>query len=215
MEKKKMKLRKKILIIILIVVIIFFIITLRKFIILSKIKKLSEEYINKNNFYAEIYSLENNGSITIRKSYNKGSKYLTKIDILGKDVNEIRKLTVYNDQDGQTGIIESGEGKKSILDEDVLGGEITINACLEQPTDFLQKIEFSVLSKITTEEYSYKECYLIEFPEGVRYWVDKETGLILREINAGTVNDFYYEFDTVKDEDIAKPDITNNDEVID
>lgn len=40
-------------------------------------------------------------------------------------------------------------------------------------------------------------------------WVEKDTGLIIREINGGIVAERFYEFDIVKDEDIIKPDISD------
>lgn len=40
-------------------------------------------------------------------------------------------------------------------------------------------------------------------------WIDKETGLVIREYTNGDITDFYYEFDVVEDSDIQKPDISD------
>ena len=50
---------------------------------------------------------------------------------------------------------------------------------------------------------------MVELPAGWKMWVDKENGTIVREINGGLVTERNYEFDSVKDEDIAKPDISD------
>ena len=45
--------------------------------------------------------------------------------------------------------------------------------------------------------------------QGWKVWIDKENGTVIREINGGFAVERTYEFDVVKDTDIAKPDITD------
>ena len=64
------------------------------------------------------------------------------------------------------------------------------------------------MSRITTDNCNNTECYLIEL-DNLKMWVDKDSGLVLREINGSFVTERFYEFDIVKDEDIIKPDTSD------
>ena len=64
----------------------------------------------------------------------------------------------------------------------------------------------AIISRITTTKYKNKECYEIE-TNGITLWIDKDTGLVYRQINGFGVTEFSYEFDVVKDEDIVKPSV--------
>lgn len=67
--------------------------------------------------------------------------------------------------------------------------------------------------KITSEVCNGKECYLFEHDK-VRVWVEKETGLVIREISEissnnnnefDVVTDYTYTFDNVTDEQVKEP----------
>ncbi len=203
MENEKMKLWKKILIILLILLVILVIFIVRKFVIITNLINESKEYFDKTNYFAVVQSLQN-GNVNILKSYNKDGNYLTTMRIYGKDIQEKRGLTVYKKDSESIGIIESGEEKIALLDRNVVGGEVQVDNTLSMIGDNMQKIQFAIMSRITTDKYNNIECYLIELNDW-KMWIDKETGLILREINSGIVSERFYEFDIVKDEDILKP----------
>lgn len=208
MENKKMKLWKKILILISIVILILILLTIRKFIIISNLENLSKDIENSKNYYVESYTLQGTG-VNIRKSYNKDSKYLSIIQSFGIDISETRKLTIYEDENSQIAIIQSGETKIAFLDRETLGGKIGINTFSTDGAGFWTKLYFSLLSRITTDECNNKECYLIEIQPDWKIWVDKQTDLILREINCNIVTDYNYKLDVVRDEDIIKPDVSD------
>ena len=42
-----------------------------------------------------------------------------------------------------------------------------------------------------------------------KLWVDKENGLVLKEETENNVDQYKYELNTVKDEDVLKPDISD------
>ena len=42
-----------------------------------------------------------------------------------------------------------------------------------------------------------------------KLWIDKENGLVIREINGNMIIDYMYKFNTVTDENVAKPDISD------
>lgn len=212
MENKKMKLWKKILLVLLAVFILFTIHLLRNFIIISNLENISKNFANKTNYIANVYSLQSNG-VNILKSYNKDGKYLSLIETKVNNINDTRKLTVYKSGNEGIGIVQAGDKKIAFLNEKVVGGGIQVVTFRmfgdESGMNLLQKLFLSVVSRINTEECNNKETFLVEMPAGWKMWVDKENGTIVREINGGLVTERNYEFDAVKDEDIAKPDISD------
>lgn len=168
----------------------------------------SKEYATKTNYIANVYSIQSN-SINIVKSYNKDGRYLSLIQIKLNDINDTRKLTVYKSDNEGIGVIQSGDKKIAILNNNVIGGVQVVT--FESVTDMniLQKLLFSTIIRISTEECKNKECYYMEIADGWKVCLDKENGTIVREINGGFVTERSYEFDIVKDEDIVKPDISD------
>lgn len=201
-----MKLWKKILIIVLILFAILAIFIVRKFIIITNLVNESKEYANKTNYFVVVQSLQN-GNVNIIKSYNKDGNYLTTFRTYGKDIKDERGLIRYKKDSEEIGIIQSGQEKIAILDGSVLGEVFVVNI-FSTLDNTMQQLQFAVMSRITTDNYGNIECYLIEL-ENCKMWVEKDTGLIIREINGGLVSERFYEFDIVKDEDITKPDISD------
>ena len=201
-----MKLWKKVLIIVLILFAILAIFIVRKFIIITNLVNESKEYANKTNYFAVIQSLQN-GNVNIIKSYNKDGNYLTTFRTYGKDIKDERGLIRYKKDSEEIGIIQSGQEKIAILDGSVLGEVYVVNI-FSTLDNTMQQLQFAVMSRITTDNYGNIECYLIEL-DNWKMWVEKDTGLIIREINGGLVSERFYEFDIVKDEDITKPDISD------
>lgn len=208
MEKKKMKLWKKILLVVLAILLLFSIYVIRNFIIISDIVNLSKKYVNKTNYISNVYSIQDN-SVNIVKSYNKDGKYLSLIQTKVNDINDTRKLTVYKSDNEGLAVIQTGDNKIAILNNNVIGGVQVVTFGSVADMNILQKLLFSTITRIDTEECNNKECYYIEISDGWKIWLDKENGTIVREINGGFVTERRYEFDVVKDEDIAKPDISD------
>lgn len=211
MENKKRKLWKKILLIVLAIFIVFLIYVIRNFIIISNILNISKEYSTKTNYIANVYSLQDN-SVNILKSYNKDGKYLSLITNKVNSIDDVRKLTVYKNADEGIAIIETEGKKTALVTPNVLGGiqVVTFSMfCSDNELNVLQKLLLSTITRISSEKCNNKECFYVEFAEGWKMWVDKENGTIIREINGGFVTERSYEFDTVKDEDIVKPDISD------
>ena len=209
MEKKRMKLWKKILLVILVVFILFSIYVIRNFIIISNIVNVSKEHATKTNFIANIYSIQAKG-VNITKSYNKDGKYLSLIQTQINDNNGNNpKLTVYKSDNESVAIIETQAKKIAMLNENIVGGVYTVTFGNIADMNILQKLLFSAITRIDTEECNNTECYYIEIADGWKVWINKENGTIVREINGGFVTERRYEFDVVKDEDIVKPDISD------
>ena len=199
---------RKILLVIFIIFIIFFIFTLRKLIILNKIESLAKDRVNSINYYSEKIFITGKNT-TIMKSYNKDGKYLTELRTFEPTVNEKRGTTIYKNNEDKLVIMESGETKIAFINSDTMIGEISVHTLGTEQLPLWHKLLVSATSRITSEECNNKKCYFIEPAKGWKLWIDKETGLIVREINGSTLQDSYYKFDEVKDEDIIKPDISD------
>ena len=189
--------------------IVFVIYVIRNFIIISNLEKVAKVYANKTNYIADIYSIQNNSSVNILRVYNKDNLYLSLMETKSNDIKDIRKLTIYKNNNEKLGIIQSGDQKIAILNNWAVA-EIQV-VTFESISDMnvLQKLLFTILAKISTEECNNKETFLIEMPYGWKIWVNKENGTVLREINSGFITERNYEFDIVKDKDIIKPDISD------
>lgn len=201
-----MKLWKKFLIIVLVLCAILAIFIIRKFIIITNLVNESKEYANKTNYFAVVQSLQN-GNVNIIKSYNKDGNYLTTFRTYGKDIKDERGLIRYKKDSEEIGIIQSGQEKIAILDGTVIG-EVNVANIFSTLDNTMQKLQLVIMSRITTDNYGNIECYLIEL-DNWKMWVEKDTGLVIIEINGGVVVERFYEFDIVKDEDIIKPDISD------
>ena len=204
-----MKLWKKILILVLILCAILAICIIRKFIIITNLVNISKEYVNKTNYLAVVQSLQN-GNVNMLKSYNKDGDYLTSMKNYGKDIQDERGLIRYKKDNEEIGIIYTAQEKIAILDGTVLGNVSIVNL-FSTLNNTMQQLQFALMSRITTEKYGEIECYLIELSnlDNWKMWVEKDTGLVIREINGGQVSERFYEFDVVTDEDIVKPDISD------
>jgi len=206
MKNKRIKLSKVILLIFMVLFILFLISLVRNFIIISNIEKISKEYSDKTNYIANVYSIQGD-SVNIMKSYNKDGKHLTTLQNKVNDVNNMQKLIIYKNGTETVQIIESKNGKYAILNEDVLGG-IHVISFFNNST-LLEKLLFSAVAKISTEDCNNRESFYIEMAQGWKVWIDKGNGTVIREINGGFIAERRYEFDVVNDADIAKPDITD------
>ena len=206
MEKKKMKLWKKILIALLILLILFALLVLRNFIIISQLVESSKEFADKTNFVAVVQSLQG-GNVNILKSYNKDGNYLTTMKAYGKDIQNERGLTVYNKDNDKIAVIYSEQNKIALLNESIVGEVNVVNA-FSTIDNTIKQLQIAIMSRITTDNCNNIECYLIEVDKW-KMWVDKDSGLIVREINGGFVTERFYEFDIVKDDDIIKPDTSD------
>lgn len=205
MENKKMKSWRKILLLVLALLIVFAILTLKKYIIITKLINESKDYVGKTNFVLNTYSLTSN-SVTVTKICNKDKDFLSTHKTYSNDMSEMRSMTVYNKDNEKIGIIESGEDKIAL--SNIVIGPTGVNTISEYD-DIKFKIPLAFTAKITTEKCDDKDCYLIELTKDYKIWVEKETGIVIREMDVAYITNRNYIFDIVKDEDIIKPDISD------
>lgn len=219
---KKFNTKLKILkIIILIIIAIILIIIGRKAIIMSNLSKKYEENRNIKNYHIKTYIYSGTNSQVI-DTYCKDGKSLTTLISLNNEKSS--KIIEYSDNGKTNTYMESNNGKTAFLNSEtnlkIFNNSNSIYENMKQ-----HFIKNSILASIRSVKCNGVDCYYISnfqnniIPNGqgdYGIYIDKETGLPIRilggtvgssrEIN-DTIIDYYYEFNTVKDEDIQEPDI--------
>lgn len=234
---KKIRIKSRVKSIIIAIGILFVIVLIVFFYKFFKINSLcnkAEQSLKSNNMYKEsIQMLGNYGTIVI-KSYFKDGKYKAIKENYtdeGVEIESIRytsldsdeNITIYEKEKKAT--IEKGEVTKLFNSEDVLKGSPYI------PNKLILKLGATIYDSINIDTYEIgREYYVLrnQFENNHRWetWIDKDTGLVLKTINRegykiyfpGTeivkeiyddIQEYKYEFDVVKDEDVEVPDLSN------
>lgn len=196
-------------IILVILLTIFVILSLRKFYILNTYAVAMEEYSKKDNY---TLSIDNNQGTKNTVYYKDGKTvYVLK-------PTETRQM--YNYQDGNESIlkIDSDGNKVAIISKyDLLPTAPRIISAFGEKMTVKQNFLLSLITMITEEDCNGKDCYKISV-QGMKVWIDKETYLTVRICNGYSVSsdgtktpletNYEYEFGTVTDEQVAKPDLT-------
>ena len=205
----KMRILKLIL---LTLVLIYIAVVLRRTFIMFSLGKKATENQLYSNYYAKLHSYQGD-SLNIIESYNKGEDHLTTMTSFSNE-NQIRKVIYYEKENEKISLTEF-DGKK------VLGN--SENAVLSHimpvtyvSNSFLINMQFALFNGIDSTYCNGKECYVIK-GENYEWYIDKENGLATRMIqkvekgvtrSADLIVDYEYKFNTVTDEEIAKPDTT-------
>lgn len=218
-ERKKRKIGKKIGWAVLILCIIFLTIILRRLIILNSIEQKVGAY-DISNYYTRQYQYSGN-MLTIVETYHKENKTRTDMHFL-----ETRKATFYEDLDTKESMMKVDNFKNNekvvvlFPQEKMLMPKMSPTNVISSWTgmNFGQKLYTAVIMKgITTEEVNGKKCYKIDMFENNQFWLDKETGLSVRNASGTSVingeeismvTDYHYSFGTVTEEDVKSPDLT-------
>lgn len=200
------------------ILLIFMILTTRKILIISNLKNLVEDYTQINNIHAKIYNYS--GHLTTDEILVNNDKIL-KIHNIYTD-NSLTKMILYNNADSTNIYVDNGEKKIARLNSDEsVDFEVYNYFVNESVNDFLM---LSIFSDITEEYCNGKDCYKItNIPQFMdsksndeTVYIEKDTGLIVRIIKENNLNsnfdidyvtDFFYEFNTVTDEQIVEPNI--------
>lgn len=224
--KTKLKILRNVL---LIIIIVFAIIVGRKAFILAKLFNTSNKLYDKNNYekvpteqgswlpndlnnyHYKSIATQSDGKIILVEEYRKDGKALVTINTSNVYEKETYiKETMYSDGKESLAFTEDlKENTITIRDGNLLQGGIGQVPSL---SDGYWDIYFKYLlfADIYETKLIDKECYVIKIDNTEQY-VEKETGTIIKVINSdyNIVTDFYYEFGTVTDEDVTKPNIKN------
>ena len=222
---KRMKLLKAILIGILIIFLLSF---ARKMIIIVSLNNKISNYTNSKNYYIKTFNYTGDEIITI-ECYKKEEKYIRRLKssfetgkITTTDYYNGKIVNTYSELKFDEDTTEYVSRKTADLNKEDKGvipsipNSITIN-------NLITFLGMPLFSSITSEKCNGKDCYRIVIyslntnNESI-YYIDKETGLTIREIGVSgvidsdgqqydLVTDFQYKFDVVTEEDFIEPDI--------
>ena len=225
---------KSVLIAIGVILLVIFILYMNKFIKINSIMSNANKNLKSQNYYSEKQEILGNGEVAIGKLYYKDGKYKCVNEIYSDEENKIQSI-IYGEvgtderieinEENKTKIVRKGEISKIFNTEENIKcyrfGE-------QERNSLIANFGKAYIMSIDTDTYDVgKEYYILrnQFEQDQRWevWIDKETGLVIREIQrdgekrfiVGTdivkeVRDctsmYKYKFDIVTDEDVKIPD---------
>lgn len=225
---KKMKLLKTI---ILVILLIFLLSYARKMLIVLNLNNKLSEYANLTNYYVKSLNFTGAAEImTVLENYKKEDKYIRRIKSLSETSKNNRTeyyngeiLNSYNEVEFMEKDEEYVSRKTAMLNDNnaIYAPEIPNAIDISHPLNF---ILMPLFSSITSEKCNGKDCYRIVLysfgdSDGSIYYIEKETGLLLRSIGVSTmfadvdserydmITDYQYKFDVVTENDFIEPDI--------
>lgn len=188
-------------IIIAVVLVLFMIHAIRNYIILSKINNNIAKYVESNNMHMKIISKQ----MTVNY-YRKDDK---EVAILQKDNV---KISNYKTGEKINQFVEAGDSKIAKLGSGMLIVQVPNTAKFDTKW---QRFLLGSVAIIRSETYKDKRCYTIDnllspyflVGDKCQYTIEKDTGLLLKDITDGVTYEREYEFNNVSDSIFVEPDI--------
>lgn len=237
LKKIKTKSRiKSILIAIGIIILILILLYLIKFIRISNIMKKAEKSLKSQNYYCEKQENSVENSVSVSKTYYKDGKYKITNEIYSDNGKELISTEYGEVESDERKIVNEREKIVTVYKGDILE---TFNKeenvkfdrfPLEERKMVYANLGKAFLMSIESDSYdSNKEYYILRYKFDKRntweVWLDKETGLVIREINRGgsvvyipgteivkkesdIIEKYKYDFGIVNDEDVSVPDFS-------
>lgn len=220
----------------------------RKMIIINSLQNKISQYENLDSFYLKKYEI-GEGFTSISETYNKGEKYKG-LSYQTTSIGATYKYEVYGNRDKLNtyetvyNLDTKNEIKRAVLDghyQALRLGEI-IETWKFKTKNLYELILMALTSNVSLDKCNGKECYKIDklvvmgnsaVPEifyqdkyKIVYYIEKETGLILRKIDRSgneieyvvkqakdrdRIVDYEYDFESIEDEVFEEP---NNEKYI-
>lgn len=208
----------------------------RKAIILVSLNNKFNNYTSSSNYYIKTINFTSVAEImTTLENYKKDGKYIRKIKSLLESSKTTtteyyngENLNVYNEIE-----LEKKDGEHVLRKTAFLNSDkhVIFEPSIPNAIDICHPIRFlgiPIFSTISSEKCNGKDCYRIVLysfgdNDGTIYYIEKETGLLLRSIGVSSmyakvdgekydmITDYQYEFNVVKEEDFIEPDIREYD----
>lgn len=231
LRKIRIKTRvKSVLIAVGIILLIIIGIFLNNFAKINSIMNRAEKSLKSNNIYREWTAITGDEYTVITKEYYKDGKYkkvweaytgngMQSSIIEYATVNSDKKIYIY--EESKKAIIEQGDVLKDLNNEN----NIIIVPFVQGEENLFSKIGKIFIYSIDESKYYYILKDREPNVTGREIWIDKKTGLPVREIRRGAEQSFFpdthvvkevndvideykYEFDKVTDEDVEVPDLS-------
>lgn len=226
---------KSILIALGIILILCFALYLYKFIIVNSFLSKAEKTLKTNNLYKETIQMMGDNQTSVTKTYYKDGKYKSVSEMYSDNGVEVYDIK-YASVDAEERIVihekekrvtkETGKVTKMMNQEE----NLKFVPFVQNRNSLLLKLGTAFYMSITTDNHKIgREYYVLrnQFEANQRWeiWIDKETGLPLKEVNkegaetrfVGTdivkevrdnTQEYQYEFGIVTDEDVEIPDLS-------
>ena len=207
----KKKILKILGIILLIVIVIVLIHTTRNYIIISDLQEKATNYLNSVNYYTKSVAKENNGTVTTIEYYRKDNKQVVFTE---RNLNgEISKISMYNNGERIDTFWDNKEGKTAQLNSASMMS-VNIYNRLETANKW-QTFLGSMFASVKATNDDGKNCYIVKnfmstssLDDGkTETYIEKDTGLSIKDIQGELITQREYEFDKVEDSIFTEPDI--------
>ena len=204
-------------IILLVLIIVVLVYVARNYLIISILQNKNKEYLGISNFHIIAIAKDDNVNYkNVVNYYQKGDDYVSIIETINGD-NFNTKLSQYKiGKSSRLYVIAPDGTKTASLNAGVVYQNSLLSNELHEET-FLHKIRNICVSKILSVEIEGKKCYKIvdfESPTAMfgietnEFYIEKDTGLLIRQVIDNTIINKEYEFDTVDDSIFIEPDIS-------
>lgn len=198
-------------VVILAIIVILVAITFRKYIIITKLQTKVSQYSESSNFYTKSTTLTDDGTKVVIEYYKKDQKQMVKI--LKEENKEITTTLMYDNGESVDTFIESPNEKIAKLNRKT---NISVNIYnhLENENKW-QTLLGCFSAKVKTNIYNDKECYIIRdfisstslTAKDTEIYIEKDTGLLLKTVNATDNTEKEYQFNNVTDDIFIEPEI--------
>ena len=209
-----MKMRKILMvlgIIIAILVMIVLVHTIRNYMIITDLQNKISQYVNSVNYYIKSIATVKDGTITM-EYYRKDNNQVV---FLERNLNDtINKIAIYNDGEKTDTFTQTPDTKIAQLNSGTMMS-INIYNHLETENNW-QTFLGSMFASVKSTNYNGKDCYIIKgfmsstslTFEGAETYIEKDTGLFIKDVEGETITEKEYEFDNVDDSIFVEPDIS-------
>ena len=198
-------------IILLVIIVILLIHTIRNFIIVRDLQDKIEKYKESASYHIKIVTKEPNNIEMIANYYKKDEKQAT---IITRNINGVEdtKISKY----GNNTYIERGTTKIATIGTDGVSLAISIYNGVESDSTW-HTILSSIVAFVGSEKVNGKDCYVVNnFPSFVnlmfegtnKYYIEKETGLLIKSITNDIISEREYDFNYIDDSVFVEPDIS-------
>lgn len=203
-------------VILFIIIILSLINTIFNYMIIQDLQNKIDGYKMSTNYHIKSETTEPNGIIMTIHSYKKDNRQAS---ILERNIDgEISKISQYGltDKKGVRTYIESGDKKIASIDNEAGFIVHSVYNGVESDSPWNTFLA-SIFTYIRHDKIDNKECYVISnfnspmnlVPEGgVEYYIDKDTGLLIKSVTNEQISFRTYEFDNVDNSIFEEPDIS-------
>ena len=198
-------------IIIAILVVIVLVHTIRNYMIITDLQDKISQYADSVNYYTKSIATVKDGTITM-EYYRKDNNQVV---FLERNLNDtINKIAMYNNGEKTDTFTQTPDTKIAQLNSGTIMS-IGIYNHLETENNW-QTFLGSMLASVKSTNYNGKDCYIIKgfmsstslTFEGAETYIEKDTGLFIKDIEGETITEKEYEFDNVDDSIFVEPDIS-------